>query len=184
MLVEQLGHFDVGQTLKRNLEEVLTQLWLLLVGYDLECESVDQEEIERLLIILFCPHPLRQLEIVHLLEDLFPDLQQSRARYVEEYPQAGDELLSLEAIVEVWLRVKHSQLSVVRKQAPTREGPDFQPRINPKSREYAERSLQKYLSSNRLDNLGDSQLNELSGYISAGKELSYHEILYRRGLEK
>lgn len=36
-----MGHFDGGQTLKRNLEEVLTQLWLLLVGYDLECESVD-----------------------------------------------------------------------------------------------------------------------------------------------
>lgn len=60
----------------------------------------------------------------------------------------------------------------------------FKPEINSRSKEIADRSLQKYLSSNRIDSLRDSKLNELSGYISGGKELSYHEILYRRGLEK
>jgi hypothetical protein len=78
----------------------------------------------------------------------------------------------------------YTPFAAPRKSAKPAANFRFQPEINPRSKEMAGRSLQKYLSSNRIDNLGESKLNELSGYISAGRELSYHEILYRRGLEK
>ena len=35
----------------------------------------------------------------------------------------------------------------------------FKPEINPKSRVIADRSLQKYLSHNKLDNIKESKLN-------------------------
>jgi hypothetical protein len=49
--------------------------------------------------MLFCPHPLRQSEIVELLQYKFPDLDDQRARYIAEYPEAEAECLSLAEVV-------------------------------------------------------------------------------------
>jgi hypothetical protein len=70
----------------RQVEEVLTQLWLVLVEYDLDRRTLPPQEVESLLTLLFCPHPLRQSEIVELLAYKYPSLEQQRSRYVSEYP--------------------------------------------------------------------------------------------------
>jgi hypothetical protein len=74
----------------------LTQLWLVLVEYDLERQAIDPEEIESLLSMLFCPHPLRQSEMVELLNYKFPDLEEKRLKYVEEYSETEEESLTLQ----------------------------------------------------------------------------------------
>lgn len=92
--------FDASdQNLRRKLEEILTQMWLVMAEYDLSRESIDPEEIESLLSMLFCPHPLRQSELVELLAYKFPGLEEKRLRYVAEYPETEDESLTLEEIV-------------------------------------------------------------------------------------
>lgn len=57
-----------------------------MVEYDLDKDIIVPEEVESLLCMLFCPHPLRQSEIVELLTYKFPTLAEQRARYLEEYP--------------------------------------------------------------------------------------------------
>jgi hypothetical protein len=52
----------------------------------------------------------------------------------------------LEGLVSLWLALKHRKLSLhERKPLTPKPLPSFQPQINPKSREYAEKELQKYL---------------------------------------
>ena len=53
-----------------------------MVEYDLERRVLLPNEVESLLTMLFCPHPLRQSEIVELLAYKFPHLDQHRQRYI------------------------------------------------------------------------------------------------------
>ena len=65
---------------------MLTQFWLVMVEYDLERRTLPPQEVESLLTLLFCPHPLRQSEIVELLTYKYPSLEQQRRNYIAEYP--------------------------------------------------------------------------------------------------
>ena len=65
-----------------EIELVTTQLWLLLVNYDLRKEEVNKNQITGLFHILFCPYVLKLHEMVALIDHAFPDLEESRARYI------------------------------------------------------------------------------------------------------
>jgi hypothetical protein len=59
-----------------------------------------------LLTLLFCPHPLRQSEIIELLAYKYPSLEHQRTNYIAEYPEAEGECLCLPELVEGWLKVR------------------------------------------------------------------------------
>jgi hypothetical protein len=84
IIFNELGRF--GQISKEQdqfeVELLTTQLWLMLVGYDLKEKYVPRNKNTSLVHILFCPYSLKFQEIVALLDHAFPNLEESRARYV------------------------------------------------------------------------------------------------------
>ena len=94
-------------------------------------------------------------------------------------------MFPLEELSRLWLRVKKTHYAEpLPRKAVIQEQPSFQPKISEKSKKVGEKSIHKYMSSHCLDNMGGSKLNELAGYIFKGRQPSYHDLLYQRGLEK
>jgi hypothetical protein len=112
----------------------------------LETAEIGRPQLESLILILCCPHALRPAETIALLSHAFPNNEQSRICYLKLHPETKDEDLDLEGLVSLWLALKHRKLSLHERKPITQKPlPSFQPQINPKSREYAEKEMQKYL---------------------------------------
>ena len=94
-----------------EIELITTQLWLLLVNYDLRQEEVNKNQITGLLHILFCPYVLKQQEMVTLIDHAFPDIDEKRAKYVEEFPETAEEVLDSHELVRLWIIIKRKHLS-------------------------------------------------------------------------
>lgn len=58
-----------------EVELLVTQLWLVLVNYDLRGEFVDKNKLTSLIHILFCPYVLKMPEMIALFDHAFPGLE-------------------------------------------------------------------------------------------------------------
>ena len=95
--------------------------------------------------------------MVTLIDHAFPDIEESRGRYIEEFPETAEEVLDSNGLIKLWLMIKRKHLSSFAEEKKiniTEEtAPSFKPEITPKSKKLAKKELDKYLKGNKLDNL-------------------------------